>query len=278
MGLATSAEAPGPPGVRDPRTGPSRPPRSLSRGGQSGGEQPLPWVAQRPRSPAREGAPCPVLNKEPFAGPEAPARGGRRVQKASALFSPYLLFTRSPAGPGRGVETPAALPAWPASRAATAPGGSSARRELLPAAPTWWGSQSPPGSGASPPPRTLFPALRLAGKAPGSAGPWLPAPVRGVLRPEGLRGRGPYADPCGRRKARRAPGGGGLPPALGGPRRSGPPHPETKMAVRGALRRPALATGHLSHRAWGAARCSITARPRPLRGVSDRETPAGLVG
>lgn len=40
------------------------------------------------------------------------------------------------------------------------------------------------------------------------------------------------------------------------------------MAVRSALRRPALAFGHLSHPAWGAARWSITARPRPLRGVS----------
>lgn len=205
-----------------------------------------------------------MLNKEPFAGPEAPARGGRCAQKASALFSPYLLFTRSPAGPGRGGGDPRSAPGL-----ASEPRGHRARRELLPAAPTWRGSQSltwprsvasasrprprPPvgwkGPGVG---RALAPGARQEGRCgrrdsgartrtQTSVGAGRPGAHREVGAPAGARGSAagrPAApgdqDGCSRRAA------------ASGPRRPppGPPGPG-----RGALvpRRPARALRGASH-------------------------------
>lgn len=251
----------------------------LSKGGQSGGERPLPWVARRPRSAAREGAPSSVLNKEPFAGPEAPARGGRCAQKASALFSPYLLFTRSPAGPGRGGGDPRSAPGL-----ASEPRGHRARRELLPAAPTWRGSQSLTW------PRSVASASRPRPRPPvGWKGPGVGRALAPGARQEGRCGR---RDSGARTRTQTSVGAErpgahrevGAPAGARGSAAGRPAAPETKMAVRGAPRRPALAVRHPARPARGAARWSPAARPGPSAGPrmpngdSGRGTPAGLVG
>ena len=59
-------------------------------------------------SPSLQGHTSALEPHHPFLAP-ALIPGRLLLQKAPALFSPYLLFTRSPAGRGKRVETPAAL-------------------------------------------------------------------------------------------------------------------------------------------------------------------------
>ena len=56
----------------------------------------------------QRGSPLPQRQiKSPLPAQKHQLPGSLLLQKAPALFSPYLLFTRSPAGRGKGVETPA---------------------------------------------------------------------------------------------------------------------------------------------------------------------------
>lgn len=126
----------------------------------------------------REGVPAtPAMNKEAFAGPEAIMPESFFLQKAPALFSPYLLFTRSLVEPRQGVKTPGAQssPAPPRGCTARPPElRGSGRAHVL-------GKPVPPGSGPPPIPSPSFSALRLAEQGPRiGLGLGYPAPgVRG---------------------------------------------------------------------------------------------------
>lgn len=245
-----------------------------------------------------------MLNKEPLAGPEAPAPGGSCIQKASALFSPYLLFPRSPAGARRGGGDPHNAPGL-----ASEPRRHRARRELLPAAPTWWGSQSLTW------PRSVASACHPLPRPPvGWKGPGVGRALAPGTRQEGFCGRRDSgartrmqtsvgAERPGARREVRAPtgarGSAAVRPTPPGDQNgcsrlspaSGPRHPPPVPPGRGALvaHRPAPApprglayqTGTRAARprraSWGdpspPERQTMRARPRP-EGAGPRRPPA----
>lgn len=279
--LATSDKALGPPGAEDQWT--HQPSASVGLSEQRSAEWRRDTTSLGGRVSPKRGSPLPqALNKERFAG-----RGisSRRLLPAESAGSvrPYLLFTRSPERPRRGVETPAVHTASPARPAATAPGGSCSPSR------NFGGSGLRPRGGEAVPTRGLSATSLPSSRPSGWLGRRLRASAIRHTRRGGAAGRGaqessPHGNLCRRQEAGRSPGGGGFPRLLGGPRPAGPPHPQTKMAVGGAPRRPPLALAHLPHRA-GARRTGpspsgsgrATRAPTPDES-SDQETAAGPAG
>ena len=173
--------------------------------------------------------PPPALNKEPFAGPEAPAPGAAASPESARSVLPLLAIHAESGGTRQKGGDPCG--AGETARAAVRlhPAGVALPPELwgLQMEPTWWRSRP-------------YTALRLLHPPPFPSSQALRSAETAILHPEawGCRGwRGSAAKPEKEALEGVAAGGSNRPSRV----RSRPAQSKTKMAVRGVPGRPPLA-------------------------------------
>ena len=198
MILHTSAKAPGPHGANDRWT---RQPAALQRLSEQGktqasGERVFLGCPDLPAVPAEREPPPPAPNKEPFAGPEAPAPGEPASPESARSVFPLLAIHAESGGTRQGGGDPCRAHGLACAAARLYGAGAALPPELrgLQTEPTWWGSRPHPAPRfLHPPPSFLLrPSgrLRLGYPAPGGGGTPGMEGLGGLARNEALVGGG----------------------------------------------------------------------------------------